>query len=137
MRVRQRAQQHRADNAEDRAVRADAEREREQGDRRERRRAAQSAQRDANVLCEIAEAVALAARGKRAAAKRGDLRFDFIAVSERVGCGAARVGGAHSLRLELAGAQVEMQFDLAAHFVGCALGAARKMESAFHAVASG
>ena len=42
IRIRQRTQQHRVDEAEDRGVRADAEREREHGDRREARALAEA-----------------------------------------------------------------------------------------------
>ena len=82
VRERERAQEHAVDDREDRRVRADAERERDDRGDGERGRRAELAKRVGEILAELAEVVFAARGGFRAAVERADVAAGVVDVAE-------------------------------------------------------
>ena len=121
-RVGQRPQQHGVDDAEDGAVGADAERQRQHRRQRVTLVRAQRAQGEADVLRDVVHDVGAMAILDQSLARLTQLGLDGAPVPERVLGRAPRVGGCHPLVDVLVRAHLDVERQLA---IDIAAGAAR------------
>ena len=111
--VRQRLEQHAVDDAEDRAVGANAERERDDGDGREPGRPAQDANRVDEVLPQLADVRTARHPPREPLIDVDALALGAFVIAKLLHRAAARLVGRHALRDELADPHVEMKVELA------------------------
>jgi hypothetical protein len=119
-------------DAEDRRVRADPEREREHDEERELRMLPKEAEREAKVLLRLAEPLA---KTMRAGAPGGAPRCvctKLVAVAETAKCFDSGFSLAHPERTEFVGTHVEVNAHLVGQLTRDAFRALRQLEEAAH-----